>query len=85
MALGSTTPQSRFEIWSGATTTIFHIRGTNNLGVGLAALRYQSTGAGANVAIGANALKILQTGYNNTAVGFDTLAGNTQGYFNSAI
>jgi hypothetical protein len=84
IALGSTTPQSRFEIWSGATTTIFHTRGTNNLGVGTSALRYQTTGS-ANVGIGSNALKILQTGYNNTAVGFDTLAGNTQGYFNSAI
>jgi trimeric autotransporter adhesin len=84
VALGSTTPTSRFEIWSGATTTLFHMRGTNNLGIGLSAVRYQTTGT-ANVGIGPNALRTLTTGYSNAAVGEGALYGNTQWYFNAAI
>ena len=76
IALGSTTPTSRFEIWSGATT-LFHMRGTNNLGIGTSAVRYQTTGS-ANVGIGPNALRTLTTGYSNAAIGEGALYGNTQ-------
>ncbi len=76
VALGSTTPQSRFEIWSGATI-MFHARGTNNLGIGSAAVRYQTSGS-ANVGIGPNALRTLTTGYSNAGVGEGALYGNTQ-------
>jgi hypothetical protein len=83
VALGSTTPMSRFEIWSGATT-MFHMRGTNNLGIGTSAVRYQTTGT-ANVGIGTNALRTLTTGYSNAAVGEWALYGNTTGYFNAVL
>jgi hypothetical protein len=83
VALGSITPMSRFEIWSGATI-MFHTRGTNNLGIGSSAVRYQTTGT-SNVGIGPNTLRTLTTWYSNAGVGEGALYGNTTGYFNTAI
>lgn len=83
MAVWSTTPTSRFEVWNG-TASLFHMRGTNNIGIGSTTTRYQTSGS-ANVWVGNNTLRTLTTGYNNSAFGDSTLYGNTAGYFNSAL
>lgn len=66
--------QSKFEIWSGSTTTssMMHFRGTNNLGIGFGAVKSNLSG-NANVGIGTEALYTLSSGYSNTAIGYRAL------------
>lgn len=45
VAVGTTFPASRFEIWTGASTApLMHFRGTNNIALGLDALDVTATG-----------------------------------------
>jgi hypothetical protein len=84
VGIGTSTPQSRFEVWTGSTSnTLLHFRGTNNLGFGLNASRWQSSGT-ANSAFGHDALRTATTGYSNTALGYSALYSNQTGFFNTA-
>ena len=78
VAVGTTYPASRFEVWTGASTApLLHFRGTRNVALGLDALDTSATGSitsSNNTAIGYNAGQNLTTGSNNILLGADTLA-----------
>ena len=83
VGIGTTSPQSRFEVWTGSTTAVLqHFRWTN-VGVGLWAVRVLTTGT-ANAGFGNNTLRALTTWYSNSALGDSSLYGNTTWYFNTA-
>ena len=85
VGIGTTTPQSRFEVWTGATTnSLIHFRGSNNVGMGLGASRIQQTG-NANSAFWNESLFTLTTGYSNTAMGYRALRLTGVGFNNSAF
>lgn len=85
VGIGTTTPQSRFEVWTGSTTTaLIHFRGVNNVGMGLGASRPQQSG-NANSAFGNESLFTLTSGYSNTAIGYRSLRLTAAGFNNSAI
>jgi hypothetical protein len=85
VGIGTTTPQSRFEVWTGATTTsLIHFRGTNNVGMGLWASRPAQTG-NANTAFWNESLFTLSTGYSNTAIWYRALRLTAAGFNNSAV
>lgn len=56
MGIGTTFPDSRFEIWTGSSTApLMHFRGSNNIAIGLDALDTTATGkitSSKNIAIG---------------------------------
>jgi trimeric autotransporter adhesin len=85
IGIGTTTPTSRFEVWTGSSTSpLLHFRSTNSVGLGLSALKVNNTG-NSNTAIGAETLFTLTNGYSNTAIGYKSLRTNGAGYNNSAI
>ena len=85
VGIGTTTPQSRFEVWTGATTTsLIHFRGANNVGMGLGASRPAQTG-NANTAFGNESLFTVTSGYSNTAIGYRSLRLNAAGFNNTAM
>lgn len=85
VAIGTTTPESRFEVWTGSTTaSLIHFRWVNNVGMGLGASRPQQTG-NANTAFGNESLFTLSTGYSNTAIGYRALRITAAGFNNSAL
>ncbi len=68
VGIGTTFPQSRFEVWSGATSESFlHFRGTDNVGMGLGATNSGVSGA-RNSWFGAYALDVITSGWGNTAL-----------------
>lgn len=83
IGIGTSTVASRFEVWSGATT-IFHMRGTNNIGMGIGSVRSLLSG-NANTGFGNESLYTLTTGYSNSAFGHQALRQSTTGYNNSAF
>ena len=83
VAVGSITPQSTFEIWSGATNYM-NMRGTNNLGIGAGSVRIGVTGS-ANTGYGNESLFTLTSGYSNSAFGHQALRQSTAGFNNSAF
>ena len=85
VGIGTTTPQSRFEVWTGSTTTsLIHFRWMNNVGMGLGSSRPQQTG-NANSAFWNESLFSLTSGYSNTAIGYRSLRLTVAGFNNSAI
>lgn len=71
-------PTSKFEVWSGGTVqSLLHFRGANNVGLGLNAVRYLTTGS-ANTGLGNDVLRTLSTGYSNSAFGFSAMYNNMQ-------
>ena len=85
VGIGTTFPNSRFEVWTGATTSpLLHFRGTNNVAMGLGAINPATTG-NANAAFGPEALYSITSGYSNAAVGYRALRTNAGGYNNVAF
>ncbi|MBX9809265.1 hypothetical protein K2X92_02670, partial [Candidatus Gracilibacteria bacterium] len=78
VGIGTTFPDSRFEIWTGASTApLMHFRGTRNVALGLDALDINATGSitsSNNTAIGYSAGSNLTTGSNNIMLGADARA-----------
>jgi hypothetical protein len=75
IGIGTTVPNSRFEVWTWATTqTLFHFRGTENIWIGLNALDILVSGS-RNIALGLNTLDAITSGSRNIALGAN--AGNT--------
>jgi hypothetical protein len=75
VAIGTTTPNSRFEVWTGATTTsLLHFRGIENVWLGLNSLNTAVTWR-RNIALWVNGLDVVTSGWYNIAIGSN--AGNT--------
>lgn len=88
-------------VFLGNGSGLFNAATTYNTGLGIAALRSNTTGTlntasgyqsmyfnttgEQNVADGYKSLYSNSSGFNNTAIGFDTLYSNTTGYNNTAI
>lgn len=90
VAIGTTMPNSRFEIWTGASTApLMHFRGNGNVALGLNALN-TATGLAVttlhsyNTAVGYAAGSGMTTGSNNIFLGTDTrtLTGNISNTLN---
>ncbi len=85
VAIGTTTPTSRFEVWTWASTeSLLHFRGTNNVWLGLAALNSSVSGQ-SNTAVGANSLDVISSGWGNVGIGFRAWANITTGSNNIMI
>jgi hypothetical protein len=81
----TTFPDSRFEIWTGATTTsLMHFRWTENVWLGLNSLNTSVTWR-RNIALWVNGLDIVTSGSYNIAIGSNAWNTLTTGSWNIMI